>query len=152
MLSFYTIVLENKNLHEDDRLKAYAFAENERKISKWAKTLNLKKLRELVFIEKGPIKEFLISTLFGNDDQLQLANGMPWFDAKEGLEWTKGLIDFFEENPGGIKNREGVLMDLKNCEQVFKWADENNIRWHFTIKYEEPEQLPDNQDGQDDKK
>ena len=144
MLSYYTIILEGKNLQEEDRLKAFSIAKYENKVSKYSKTHGFKKIREYVYLEQASIKEFLINTLFGKDDQYQLANGMPWFNAEEGVNWAKALIEFFQNNKGGVKNKENLIIDLQNAQQVFEWALENKLRWHFTIKYQEEQENKEN--------
>ena len=58
-----------------------------------------------------------------------------WFDPSEGLEWASKIRDHVRENPGAVKNKDGVLEELNEYISVFEKAKKANVQWHFKIDF-----------------
>src|SRR5258706_16324779 len=55
------------------------------------------------------------------------------FSAEEGLTTVKALITHLELQPSALRNCEGVLDDLRNCQRILTAAATHGIKWHFEV-------------------
>jgi len=57
----------------------------------------------------------------------------PWYDASKGLLTIAALITYIETNPEAIDERDWILADLKETEEILKAAEEHGVKFCFTM-------------------
>lgn len=58
---------------------------------------------------------------------------VPWFDAKEGVQWLIALIDHLVAHPASLQNSSELADDFRACREVLQKATQIGAKWHFEI-------------------
>ena len=56
-----------------------------------------------------------------------------WFEAREGLSMVRALVSRLESGAESFKNSAHVIADLRECERILTFLDQEGIKWHFAI-------------------
>ena len=58
-----------------------------------------------------------------------------WFEASDGLSTVSGLLQYLEENPGGVGDVDAVTTDLRAMERALVEAERANVKWHLEVDF-----------------
>lgn len=125
MSTAYFIVLDNENVDFDSFVNGKFIAQEADKINAISGSLGLKSIDDFVSQDLGD---------FGIESE-DLDLGGSWFDPSEGLEWASKIREHVLNNPGAVKNKDGILEDLDEYINLFENAKKASTRWHFEIDF-----------------
>lgn len=126
MSTAYFIVLDNEDVDFDSFVNGKFIAQEAKKINTISDNLSLKSIDDFVSQDLGDL-EFDYADLGEFESK--------WFDPAEGLKWASKIREHVRENPGAVKNKDGVLEDLDEYINVFEKAKKANAQWHFEIDF-----------------
>jgi hypothetical protein len=124
------ITLEHEIPDFDATVTATALAQSVDALVEVADLLNVRPLGDFLGQTEEDMASFMGSEDGELDDDL---DDDTWFDASEGLNTVRSMIDYFAEHPGEAD--EGVVADLTAFEKVLARADEHHIRWQLEFDF-----------------
>lgn len=125
MSTAYFIILDKEDVDFDPFVNGKFIAQEAEKINTLSDNLGLKSIDDFVSQDLGD---------FGIESE-DLDLGGSWFDPSEGLQWASKIKEHVTNNPGAVKNTDGVLEDLDEYISVFEKAKKANAQWHFEIDF-----------------
>lgn len=126
MSTAYFIVLDNEDADFDSFVNGKFIAQEAETINTISDKLGLKGIDDFVSQDLGD---------FGIETEDLGDSASKWFDPSEGLEWASKIREHVLDNPGAVKNKDGVLEDLEEYISVFEKAKKANAQWHFEIDF-----------------
>jgi hypothetical protein len=118
-------VLDNKSPGFDTFVNGKAVARSREAIYAITEKLGLKGIDDL--------------TSFGElDEEFDVPEELretetPWFEPSEGIEWVAAIRRHIEANRSSVKQRDRVLEELNEYEQVLHQAAKVGAKWHFQM-------------------
>jgi hypothetical protein len=58
---------------------------------------------------------------------------VPWFEAREGVDWLEKVIDHIRANPSSVPKAQRLAEDLTECQEVLRQAEKIGAKWHFEM-------------------
>lgn len=58
---------------------------------------------------------------------------IPWFEAKEGVQWLGALIDQLASRPATVQNSDKLVEDFRACRELLQKAQKIGAKWHFEM-------------------
>jgi len=58
---------------------------------------------------------------------------VPWFEAKEGVQWLGALIDHLVSHPTSVQKSGELVNDFQACREVLQKAAQLGAKWHFEM-------------------
>lgn len=58
-----------------------------------------------------------------------------WFEADEGMNWTRSVRRHLHDNPGAIADPDAVVQDLDDYFRVFEEAGKRGLQWHLELDF-----------------
>jgi hypothetical protein len=56
---------------------------------------------------------------------------VPWFDAREGIDWVKSLTTHIRAHPSSVSEANKLLDDLTELQDILCRAEQIGAKWHF---------------------
>lgn len=125
------ITLEHEIPDFDATVTATALAQSVDALVEVADELNVRPLGDFFAQSEEDMAAFVDSEDELDDDVD--APEVHWFDASEGLNTIRSMIDHFAEHPAEAD--EEVVADLTAFGRVLAHADEHDIRWHLEFDF-----------------
>jgi hypothetical protein len=69
-----------------------------------------------------------------DDADLELPEAK-WFEAGDGLQTVRLLLDRVQQNRDKLPAADAVIADLQNFERVLAQAEEKQLRWHLAVDF-----------------
>lgn len=126
------IALEHEIPDFDANVTATALAQSVDALVDVADQLDVRPLADFFSQSEEDMAAFMDSDEMELDDEVDVPEEQ-WFDAAEGLNTIRSMIDYFAEHPQEAE--AAVVADLKAFEKVLAQADERHIRWHLEVEF-----------------
>ena len=111
----------------------------QRQIDELAERLELRRLSRFFSADPDAVSAYLAEQ--GLDPSQYDLPDEEWFDAADGLETVRGLLDAIRAEPESVPKSDKVLSDLEAVEQVLASAALADVRFHLARHLTSPEEM-----------
>ncbi len=129
----YFIVLERKIDGLDTMMDGKSLAHAIETLDAAATRLGVTPLSNFFSIDPEQAAEFLLEE-GGEGAGIELPP-LQQFSAQAGLATVRALLAHLQAKPRSVKDAEGVVGDLRECERILSAAAEHGIGWHFEVDF-----------------
>ena len=129
----YFIVLERKIDGLDTMMDGKCLARAAEVLDTVASQLGVRPVSEFISADPEQAAEFLKDQ--GADvGDIELPP-LQQFPAHEGLATMRALMAHVQSQPETVKQADGVVQDLRDCERILSVAAQNGVGWHFEVDF-----------------
>jgi hypothetical protein len=129
----YFIVLEHKIEGLDTIMDGKCLAKAAEVLDAVAPQLGVRPISEFISTDPEQAAEFLEDE--GADVGAIKLPPLQQFAAQEGLTTVRALMTHVQSQPQIVKQADGVIQDLRECEHVLNIAAQHGVGWHFEIDF-----------------
>ncbi len=129
------IVVEGEDPGFDIFVNGHALARNEEALERLAATLQVTPLLEFFSADENSMA-LLLEQGTGNPEWARNLPQPQWFDAAEGLQTVRTVMEFLTSKPAAIGSETfPVLLELREYERVLQKTADRGLRWHLAASW-----------------
>jgi len=129
----YFIVLEREIENFDLSMDGKMLCRASEALDAVATQHKVRPLTGFTSIDPAAAEDFLREE--GLDTQELKLPPLQQFSAEDGLTSVHAILAHLQMQPQSIRNAEGVLRDLVDCERILLAARQYDVRWHFEVDF-----------------
>jgi hypothetical protein len=129
----YFIVLDRKIEGLETMMDGKVLARAALTLDAVASQLGVQPLSEFISVDPEQAADFLEGEGVGTEG-IELSP-LRQFPAESGLATVRALLGHLKAHPASVKDTDGVMHDLRDCERILSAAAQRGVKWHFEVDF-----------------